>query len=158
MRTAKDWGQPCPNPRCSHYNRMHQGNVCSIAADQTQSGQRRIFCCKVCQTRFSETRDTVSFDLRTPEERVMLALKIQTRRQSGLSSCPSNMRSGLQMPISTWIIRRSNNDEKPITISFITMAELHTAQQALSRRHSPEVLYLTGVYRGVYNEGDGGAG
>jgi transposase-like protein len=76
MRTAKDWGQPCPNPRCSHYNRMHQGNVHSVATYPTQSGKRRIFCCKVCQTRFSETRDTVFFDLRTPEERVMLALKM----------------------------------------------------------------------------------
>ena len=76
MRTAKDWGQCCPNPDCLHYNRFHQGNVSSIATYQTQSGKRRIFCCRDCQTRFSETRDTVFFDLRTPEEKVMLALKM----------------------------------------------------------------------------------
>lgn len=76
MRTAKDWGQCCPNPDCLHYNRFHQGNVSSVATYQTQSGKRRIFCCRDCHTRFSETRDTVFFDLRTPEEKVMLALKM----------------------------------------------------------------------------------
>jgi IS1 family transposase len=76
MRTAKDWGQPCPNPRCSYYNRLHLGNISSVATYQTQSGKRRVLCCRECQTRFSETRDTVFFDLRTPEEKVMLALKM----------------------------------------------------------------------------------
>ena len=55
---------------------MHQANVRSIATYQTKSGKRRIFCCNQCQTRFSETRDTVFFDLRTPEEKVMMALKM----------------------------------------------------------------------------------
>lgn len=76
MRTAKDWGQPCPNPDCSYHNLMHTGNVCCIATYLTQSGKRRIFRCKHCQKRFSETRDTVFFDLRTPEEKVMMALKM----------------------------------------------------------------------------------
>ena len=42
----------------------------------TQSGKRRIFCCSKCARPFSETRDTVFFDLRTPEEKVMMALKM----------------------------------------------------------------------------------
>jgi len=42
----------------------------------TQSGKRRIFCCNKCERPFSETRDTVFFDLRTPEEKVMMALKM----------------------------------------------------------------------------------
>ena len=76
MRTANDWGQACPNPDCSHSGLMHRGNICSIATYQTQSGKRRIFRCNSCLTCFSETRDTVFFDLRTSEERVMLALKM----------------------------------------------------------------------------------
>jgi len=36
MRTPKDWGQPCPNPECVHYNRMQQGNVSAIATYLTQ--------------------------------------------------------------------------------------------------------------------------
>src|SRR5713101_7653461 len=76
MRKPKDWGQPCPNPECSHYRRMQQGNVSAIATYLTQSGKRRIFCCHTCATRFSETRETVFFDLRTSEEKVMMALKM----------------------------------------------------------------------------------
>jgi IS1 family transposase len=55
---------------------MNRGNVSSIATYLTQSGKRRIFRCGICQGSFSETRDTVFFDLRTPEEKVMLALKM----------------------------------------------------------------------------------
>jgi len=75
MRTPKDWGQPCPNPACVHYNRMQQGNVSAIATYLTQSGKRRIFRCHTCETQFSETRETVFFDLRTAEDNVMMALK-----------------------------------------------------------------------------------
>ena len=75
MRKPQDWGQPCPNPDCSHYRLMHRGNVSAISTYMTQSGKRRIFCCSKCARPFSETRDTVFFDLRTPEEKVMMALK-----------------------------------------------------------------------------------
>lgn len=76
MRTATDWGQPCPNPTCSHYSLMNRGNVRAIATYPTQSGRRRIFQCKLCGEQFSETRGTVFFDLRTVEETVILVLKL----------------------------------------------------------------------------------
>ena len=76
MRKPKDWGQPCPNPVCTHYKRRQQGNVSAIATYLTQSGKRRIFRCHTCETPFSETRETVFFDLRTSEEKVMMALKM----------------------------------------------------------------------------------
>src|SRR6267154_1677992 len=49
MRKPKDWGQPCPNPECTHYRRMQQGNVSAIATYLTQSGKRRIFRCHSCE-------------------------------------------------------------------------------------------------------------
>jgi IS1 family transposase/transposase-like protein len=55
---------------------MQQGNVSAIATYRTQSGKRRIFRCHTCATPFSETRETVFFDLRTSEEKVMMALKM----------------------------------------------------------------------------------
>ena len=76
MRKPKDWGQPCPNPECTHYRRLQQGNVSAIATYLTQSGKRRIFRCHTCATHFAETRETVFFDLRTSEEKVMMALKM----------------------------------------------------------------------------------
>jgi len=50
--------------------------VSAIATYLTQSGKRRICLCSACDKTFSETRDTVFFDLRTPEEKVMMALKM----------------------------------------------------------------------------------
>lgn len=76
MRRPKDWGQPCPNPECALYHRMNCGNVSAISTYLTASGKRRIFRCRQCATCFSETRETVFFDLRTPEEKVMMALKM----------------------------------------------------------------------------------
>src|SRR5262245_37391804 len=76
MRKPKDWGQPCPNPACFHDRRMQQGNVSAIATYLTQSGKRRIFRCHTCETPCSEARETVFFDLRTSEDKVMMALKM----------------------------------------------------------------------------------
>ena len=76
MRKPKDWGHPCPNPACTHYRRMQQGNVSAIATYLTQSGKRRVFRCHTCETPFAETRETVFFALRTSEEKVMMALKM----------------------------------------------------------------------------------
>ena len=76
MRKPKDWGQPCPNPACTHYRRLQQDNVSAIATYLMQSGKQRIFCCHTCETPFSETRETVFFDLRTAEDTVMMALKM----------------------------------------------------------------------------------
>jgi len=47
-----------------------------MATYLTKSGTRRIFSCAVCGESFSETRDTVFFDLRTEEEKVIMALKM----------------------------------------------------------------------------------
>ena len=55
---------------------MQRGNVSAIATYLTQSGKRRIFRCHTCETQFSETRETVFFDLRTSEDKVMMALKM----------------------------------------------------------------------------------
>ena len=76
MRKPNDWGQPCPNPACAYYRRMQQGNVSAIATDLTHSGKRRIFRCHTCATHLAETRETVFCDLRTSEEKVMMALKM----------------------------------------------------------------------------------
>ena len=76
MPIARDWQQPCPNQACSHYKLFRRGNISAIASYLTKSGRRRIFRCRVCGEQFSETRDTVFFDLRTEEEKVIMVLKM----------------------------------------------------------------------------------
>jgi transposase-like protein len=76
MRKPKNWSQPCPNPTGSHYRLMNRGNISAISTSLTPSGKRRIFRCSACEKPFAETRDTVFFDLRTPEEKIIMALKM----------------------------------------------------------------------------------
>ena len=76
MRRPRDWGQPCPNAQCPLFKFMNRGNVSAISTYMTESGKRRIFRCRHCETTFAETRDTVFFALRTSEEKVMMALKM----------------------------------------------------------------------------------
>ncbi len=76
MRSAQNWNQPCPNETCCQHGQQNQGNIRCIASYMTQSGKRRIFECTTCGEQFSETRDTVFFDLKTPEDKVMMALKM----------------------------------------------------------------------------------
>jgi len=76
MRKAKDWNQPCPNQECEMHGQMNKGNIISKSTYLTKSGKRRVFHCKCCGHSFSETRDTVFFDLKTPEEKVIMALKM----------------------------------------------------------------------------------
>jgi transposase-like protein len=74
MRKPQEWGQPCPNPACTHSRRMPQGNVSAIATYLTPSGTRRLWRCHPCATPFAETRATVFCDLRTSEDTGMMAL------------------------------------------------------------------------------------
>jgi IS1 family transposase/transposase-like protein len=76
MRKPRDWKQPCPNPECNYYTLISRGNVSAVSTYLTQSGRRRIFNCKECKSFFSETRGTVFYDLRTPDEKVIMALKM----------------------------------------------------------------------------------
>jgi IS1 family transposase len=76
MRCPKDWDQPCPNPACARFKLMNRGHVSAISTSLTASGKRRIVCGRDCRTSFSETRDTVFFDLCTPEAQVSMALKM----------------------------------------------------------------------------------
>lgn len=76
MKKPKAWAQGCPNAAYSHYRLLSRGNIKSVATHMTQSGKRRLFACKTCGERFSGTRDTVFYDLRTAEERVIIVLKL----------------------------------------------------------------------------------
>lgn len=76
MRKSKNWNQPCPNRDCPEYGIVNKGNIRSISTYKTRSGKRRIFHCTTCGKTFSETRDTVFFDLKVPEEKVIMALKM----------------------------------------------------------------------------------
>jgi len=75
--------EACPNPKCSSYGKTGQGNVVSNGTYQTKKGPRsRRFLCRVCGKSFCSRTETIFYDLRSPEKRVLLALKLLVKGMS----------------------------------------------------------------------------
>ncbi len=116
------------------------GNVRALATYQTQSGRRRIFACKRCGEQFSETRQTVFFDLRTPEEKVIIVLKLLLCKVE-LTSISFAL--GVTAETSLGWLRRAA--EKATESNHYLLREVQVTQVQLDemwsfirRKHSPE--------------------
>jgi transposase-like protein len=69
--------EACPNPKCSLYGKPGKGNIVSNGTYPTQEGTfARRFRCRQCDASFCNRVGTIFYDLRTPEEKVLLALKL----------------------------------------------------------------------------------
>ena len=67
----------CPNDRCRHHGQIGQGNIVGNGRYRTtHSGLVRNYLCRGCGKSFCERTGTAFYDLRSPEERVLLALKL----------------------------------------------------------------------------------
>jgi transposase-like protein len=75
-RKPKYLDQACPNKACSFYGQRGKGNVVSNGTYLTQSGRVRQFVCRSCKTNFTDHTGTFFYDLRTPKEKVLLAIKL----------------------------------------------------------------------------------
>ena len=123
MRTPKAWGQPCPHPDCAYAQMINRGNIRAISTYLTQSGKRRIFRCHTCETQFAETRETVFFDLRTSEEKVMMALKMLLVRVDLAGIC--FVLGVTEQTVLAWLRRAAEKaDESQGSLEFIEAAKL----------------------------------
>jgi transposase-like protein len=69
--------EACPNPRCSLYGKTGKANIVSNGTYPTKDGAAaRRFLCKQCGESFCNRVGTIFYDLRSPEERVLMALKL----------------------------------------------------------------------------------
>ena len=72
----------CPNERCEDYGKPGLGNIVANGTYPTQSGDVRKYICRTCTRNFCDRSNTVFYDLRTEEEKVLIALKLVLRRMS----------------------------------------------------------------------------
>lgn len=69
--------EACPNPQCTLYGKKGKGNIVSNGTIKSKEGEiRRKFLCKICGESFCNRSGTIFYDLRTPEEKVLLAIKL----------------------------------------------------------------------------------
>ena len=68
--------EACPNPECSLYGEKAKGNVVSNGTYRRKGEEARRFLCRACGHSFCNRAGTIFYDLRSPEERVLMALKL----------------------------------------------------------------------------------
>lgn len=66
----------CTNDTCVQYGKTGQGNVVGNGTYKTKSGRVRKYICKFCGKVFCDRTNTAFFDLRTKDEKVLIALKM----------------------------------------------------------------------------------
>jgi IS1 family transposase len=141
MRRPRDWGHPCPHAECPLFKRMNRGNVSAISTYMTESGKRRIFRCRHCETTFSETQDTVFFDLRTAEEKGMMALKMLLVRVdlSGISF----VLGVHEETVLAWLVRAAAKAHEITTHVLrnlpVTHVQLDEMWNCIARKHAREM-------------------
>lgn len=124
----------CPNRDCNHYGKVKQGNIASNGTKRTKSGRVRNFLCRSCGKSFCHRQGTVFYDLKTPEERVLLAIKMLLRGMSlrGIADV-----LGVKLDtVRSWLIRSAAHAEavndqliKEISVSRVELDELWTFVQ-----------------------------
>lgn len=121
----------CPNEECKHYGQTNLGNVVGNGTYKTKSGRVRKYICRTCSKIFCDRSNTMFYDLRTSEEKVVLALKLVLKGMSQRSTaevlevCPKS--------VGTWLSRASDQSEavtesrlKDLKVSRVEMDELWT--------------------------------
>jgi transposase-like protein len=86
MSTFAQVGDFCPNEACPDYGKLqseHQQNI--IKFGKTKAGRQR-FKCNICGDTFTETKGTIFYRRRTPEDEIIetLALVAEGSRISSL--------------------------------------------------------------------------
>ena len=69
-------GAFCPNESCPDYGKLQSDQQRNIKkAGKTRQGRQR-YQCKTCKRTFTETRGTIFYRRRTPEEEIIEALAL----------------------------------------------------------------------------------
>jgi Transposase and inactivated derivatives len=66
----------CPNEKCGIYGQTGKGNIIGNGTYKTKSGKVRKYICRCCGSVFNDRTNTAFFDLRTKDEKVLIALKM----------------------------------------------------------------------------------
>ena len=119
----------CPNEECEQYGRTGQGNIIGNGTYATKSGRVRKYICRTCGRVFCDRNNTMFYDLRTSDDKVVLALKLILKGMSQrsiaevLEVCPKS--------VSTWLSRASDQSEaitetrlKDLEVPRVEMDEL----------------------------------
>ena len=76
MPTLVKAGDFCPNPKCDDYGKLQSEQQRNITKHgKTKAGRQR-YKCKTCNCTFVETKGTIFYRRRTPEEEIVETLAL----------------------------------------------------------------------------------
>ena len=121
----------CINKECKNYNRIGTGSIVSNGTYSTQSGRVHKYICRECGRVFCERQSTAFYDIRSPEDKVILALKLILK---GLSLRAVSSVLGVKLDtVRFWLTRSAAHAEqvndalvKQIKVNRVELDELWT--------------------------------
>ncbi|MDP6627909.1 MAG: hypothetical protein QGG50_08405 [Methanopyri archaeon] len=121
----------CPNEKCRDFGITDLGNIVGNGTYRTKSGRVRKYICRTCDTSFCDRTRTAFFNLRTKDEKVLIALKLVLKGM-GLRGIAEVLGVKLDT-VRFWIARAAEHaDEvndvlmKDLKVSRVEMDELWT--------------------------------
>lgn len=124
----------CPNKKCVLYGQTGKENIIGNGTYKTKSGKIRKYICKSCGLVFNDRTNTAFFDLRTKDEKVLIALKMIIKGMS-LRSVAEILDVKLDT-VRGWLTRAAEHSEevnkvllKDLKVSKVELDELWTFVQ-----------------------------
>jgi transposase-like protein len=131
-------GDFCPNPDCADYGKLESKDQTNIIRfGKTKAGRQR-FKCKTCADTFVETKGTIFYRRRTPENEIMESLAL-IAEGSRISS-----------------VARVKGHKKDTIMDWIQDAGDHAEaiEEVLLADYQIERGQLDGLWAYVYNKGE----
>ena len=121
----------CPNEDCDLYGIAGKENVIGNDTYNTKSGRVQKYVCRTCGRVFCSRTNTAFYDLRTEEEKILLALKLVLKGMS-LRSIAEVLEVSAGT-VSRWLSRAAEHSEevnkkllKDLNVSKVELDELWT--------------------------------
>ncbi|MBU1054907.1 MAG: hypothetical protein KKC46_13930 [Proteobacteria bacterium] len=119
----------CPNPECTMYGKKGRGNIVSNGTYKTKTGFiSKRFICKECSKSFCSRSNTLFYDLRSSEDKVLIALKLLVKGMS-LRSVAEVLKVKLDT-VRHWLKVAAEDSEN---INIILKKEMKVSQAQLDK-------------------------
>lgn len=138
MRKQARVGDFCPNPDCDDYGKLQSKGQTNIIRFGKTKADRQRHKCKTCNCTFVETKGTIFYRRRTPEEEIIDTLTL-VAEDSRISS-----------------LARAKGHKEDTIIDWIRAAGQHAEQieEMLLAEHRIERGQLDGLWAYVRNKGE----
>jgi transposase-like protein len=131
-------GDFCPNSECDDYGKLQSGDQANIIKfGKTEAGRQR-HKCKTCNRTFVETKGTIFYGRRTPEDEIIDTLTL-IAEDSRISS-----------------LARAKGHKEETIIDWIRAAGQHAerVEEVLLAEHKIERGQLDGLWAYIRNKGE----